>query len=180
MIAATAAANSGMEPLSMPVTDDGIHCSAIGKIVIGRAIHSSPTSAIRGRSSTSIRPRRAPGRAARASQPNTTRPRVIVPGASDSRPSAMSRNEAPQMAEATSSSVQSNGAKAAALAPSEVERRRRAAGGRSAVDVTRPTYERSGWRRSGYRSPSQVERKPISLCVPSQSGLFFEPPQRQG
>ena len=74
-----------------------------------------------------------------------------MPGSKDSSPSAMSRNDEPQMAEATSSSVQSKGANAAALAPSAVERRRRAPGGRAAVDVTGVNLRaRSAPARAGF------------------------------
>ena len=109
MIAATAAANSGSEPLSIPVIDDEIHCSAIGNIVIGSAIQSTPTRAIRGRSAGSICVRRAPGSVARANQPKMMRNQVTVPGASDSRPSAMRRNDEPQIRDTVSSSIQSTG-----------------------------------------------------------------------
>ena len=122
-----AAANSGSAPLSIPVTDDEIHCSAIGNIDIGIAIHTAPRSAMRGTSSRSMATDRDVGKAARARKPKITRNQVIVPGPKLSSPSAMSRNEAPQMIAGTASSPQSPGVNDRSLVPSDVTTRRRLA-----------------------------------------------------
>ena len=133
-IDATSAENSGSAPFSIPVTPEEIHCSAIGNIVIGNAIQVSPTRAMRGQSLRSTCTRRAAGKQLRAPNPKTTRNNVIRPGSSASRPSAIRRNDDPQIREAASRSPQSTGVNAAALVPSAVEISRcRAAGAPSAA-----------------------------------------------
>lgn len=89
MNAATTAMNSGVAPLSMPVTDDDTRSSANGKIDNGMAIQITPSSTMRGMSTRSIRTRRAAGNRPSVSAPNPTRMGVMSAAGNACRPSAM-------------------------------------------------------------------------------------------
>jgi hypothetical protein len=106
MPAATIAVKSGTAPFSIPVSADETCCSAKGNMLSGNAIQSTPTSAMPGQSS---RPtgRREPGNSASVRKPTRMRVNVTPFGPIASRPSAMKRNDAPQMTPGTMSRIQS-------------------------------------------------------------------------
>ena len=106
MPAATIAVKSGTAPFSMPVSADETCCSAKGNMLSGNAIQSTPTSAVPRQSSRRIA-RREPGNRARVRKPTRMRVKVTPLGPMASRPSAMKRNEAPQMAPGTMRRTQS-------------------------------------------------------------------------
>ena len=88
MIVATVATNSGVAPLSMPVTLDDTRSSANGNSVSGSASQTTPSIATRQRSARSIGARAA-GNASSVANPNSTRSGVISAGSNESSPSAM-------------------------------------------------------------------------------------------
>ena len=91
---ATMAANSGVAPLSMPVSADETCCSANGNMLSGKA---TQTAERRGpRTSAAEIGLRARAQGER-SESMTTRTNVTPFGATASRPSAMNRNEVPQI-----------------------------------------------------------------------------------
>src|SRR5215211_670743 len=93
---AQAAPNSGTAPLSIPATDESIHCWAIGNSSSGRPAQMIPSSATRGRSAWSTG-RCAAGNSASVATPNARRARATTPGRRVSRPMSMNRNDDPQM-----------------------------------------------------------------------------------
>jgi hypothetical protein len=118
---ATIAATRGIAPFSIPASDDEIHCSATEKHVNGMAIHVALTNKMRGHSRAGTE-RRLAGRAPSASAPKPIRPAVTTDGAKCSRPTAMNRNEKPQINGGTANSSQSAGPNAcASCVPSTVD-----------------------------------------------------------
>ena len=119
-----AAVKSGTAPLIIPVTLEETCCCAIGKSVRGKAIQVTPRSTIRGQSARSID---VPERWANdtVAKPKRSRRKVIKPGAKASTPSAMNRNDAPQVTPVKSSSPHSEGPNAPLEVPSAVDMRRR-------------------------------------------------------
>ena len=83
-------------PVSIPVRAELICSSANGNMLSGKAIHRRPTQAI-GFHSLRGRARRASGTRARVTKPMRIRRKVIPFGGRAVRPSAMKRNDAPQM-----------------------------------------------------------------------------------
>ena len=106
MPAATIAVKSGTAPFSMPVSADETRCSAKGNMLSGKAIQSTPTSAVPSQSSR-LTGRREPGNSARVRNPTRMRVKVTPLGPIASSPSAMKRNDAPQMTPGTMSRIQS-------------------------------------------------------------------------
>jgi hypothetical protein len=96
----------GTAPLSMPVSAEETCRSAKGNMLSGNAIQRIPTSAVPSRSSRPIA-RRDPGKTARVRNPTRMRVKVTPFGPIASSPSAMNRNEAPQMAPGTMRRIQS-------------------------------------------------------------------------
>ena len=86
----------GVEPFSIPVNAEDTCCSANGNMLSGNAIQKMPSSAIFSRSSRAIGARAA-GTQESAAKPTAIRMNVTPFGAIACRPSAMNRNEAPQM-----------------------------------------------------------------------------------
>src|SRR3954454_9119843 len=103
---ATAAANSGMAPFSMPVSAEETRCSANGNMLRGNAIHNTPSSTVGQRSSLAIG-RRDAGSTDRVRKPTAMRQKVTPLGPIASSPSAMNRNDAPQMTPGRTSNVPS-------------------------------------------------------------------------
>ena len=101
---------TGIALLSIPVTDESIHCWANGNSVKGKAIQVMPRISSRPRSERSTG-RRAAGKQARAASPNTGRSQVMRPGCSASRATSMNRNDEPQMVAAATRSNQSKAPK---------------------------------------------------------------------
>ncbi len=97
---------SGTAPFSIPVSADDTCCSAKGNMLKGKAIQSTPTSAVPGQSSR-LTERRDPGNRARVRNPTRIRVKVTPLGPIASRPSAMNRNDAPQIVPGTMSRIQS-------------------------------------------------------------------------
>src|SRR5712692_11273363 len=93
---ATAAANNAVAPFSMPVSADDTCCSANGNMLSGKASHKTPSQAVPQRSDARIG-RRAAGTSESVRNPIAMRVNVTPFGATASRPSAMNRNDAPQM-----------------------------------------------------------------------------------
>ena len=104
---ATMAVKMGTVPLSIPATDEATHCWAMGNMVRGIAIQIRLRNLTRGRSAMRIGTFRDAGSAHKNSVPNPTRIQVTNPGWKASRPMAMKRNEAPQIALTDRNSVQS-------------------------------------------------------------------------
>ena len=100
---------SGIPLLSIPATDESIHCCAIGNMVSGNAIHVTPSSAILGIAARGTG-WRAAGMKSNVRAPNPTRSKVTSPGSKDSSPIAMKRNEPPQISESDNSTDHSVGA----------------------------------------------------------------------
>jgi hypothetical protein len=93
---ATSAAKSGTAPFSMPVSAEETRCSAYGNMLRGKAIQSTP------RRATAPQSERGTGRREAGSRdsvikPTRMRTKVTPLGPIDASPSAMKRNEAPQM-----------------------------------------------------------------------------------
>ena len=86
----------GTAPLSMPATEESIHCWATGNRISGSPAQITPRKATRTRSSRPIG-RRAAGTSDSAATPSATRATAITPGASASSPMSMNRNDEPQM-----------------------------------------------------------------------------------
>ena len=103
---ATAAANSAVAPFSMPVSADDTCCSANGNMLSGNASHSTPRPAVFHRSAARIG-RLAAGIVERVRKPIRMRRKVTPFGPTDSSPSAMNRNDAPQIQPGSRSSSQS-------------------------------------------------------------------------
>ena len=103
---ATAAANSAVAPFSMPVSADDTCCSANGNMLSGNASHRTPRPAVFQRSARRIG-RRAAGIADSVRNPIRIRRNVTPFGPTDSSPSAMKRNDAPQMQPGRTRSSQS-------------------------------------------------------------------------
>ena len=74
------AVQMGVAAVSMPASDESIHCSANEYIDSGNAIQQTPSNATRNRSARSTRMRRALGSDQSASAPKATRPNVMIPG----------------------------------------------------------------------------------------------------
>ena len=90
----------------MPVSADEIHCSACGNMLIGNANHSRPSAATRVQSLRTIG-LRAPGTRLRVRNPIAMRMNVTPSGGTAVSPSAMKRNEAPQITPGRTMSSQS-------------------------------------------------------------------------
>ena len=90
----------------MPVSADEIHCSACGNMLIGNANHSRPRAATRFQSLRTIGCR-APGTRLSVRKPMRMRMNVTPSGATAVSPSAMKRNEAPQITPGRTMSSQS-------------------------------------------------------------------------
>ena len=95
-----------MAPFSMPVTAEDTWRSAWGNMLIGRASQRSPSQAMPARSSFRTG-RRAAGTNASATNPTAKRTKVTPSGGSASSPTAISRNEQPQMRPGSATSAQS-------------------------------------------------------------------------
>ena len=89
IIVATIATNSGVAPLSMPVTLDDTRCSANGNSVSGTASQTTPSIAIQPHGRARSIGARAAGNASNVANPNSTRSGVISAGSNESSPSAM-------------------------------------------------------------------------------------------
>ena len=99
-------AKIGKAPLTMPASDESIHCWPIAISNSGAAIQKSPSSATRGRSARSTG-RCDRGRSESVSAPIATRPNATTPGPKCSRPISMNRNDEPQIAATAASSPHS-------------------------------------------------------------------------
>src|SRR5712691_3343102 len=104
--AATAAANSGVAPFSIPVSADETCCSANGNMLSGKASHTMPSAAAPERSDRRIC-RRAAGTSDSVRKPTAMRTNVTPFATAASSPSAMNRNDAPQLQPGRISSSQS-------------------------------------------------------------------------
>jgi hypothetical protein len=80
----------------MPVTLDDTRSSAKGNMVRGMAIHTAARAMMRGQALRGMRVREA-GTQARAAKPNAMRIGVIMIAGKDFSPSAMKKNDVPQM-----------------------------------------------------------------------------------
>jgi hypothetical protein len=109
--------------LSIPATDESIHCWAMGKSESGMPIQITPRKAIRPRSALSTG-LRAAGMKASAAAPNRTRTAVITPGLNDSRAASIKTNDEPQMRAMEASNPHSEGPKASSLVPAPLSRKR--------------------------------------------------------
>ena len=103
---ATAAAKSAVAPFSMPVSADDTCCSANGNMLSGNASHSTPSAAVAARSDRASGPRAA-GISDSVRKPTRMRTNVTPFGPRASSPSAMNRNDAPQMTPGRISSSES-------------------------------------------------------------------------
>ena len=113
---AQAAPASGTAPLSMPATDESIHCWASGNSSSGKPAQISPRTATRSRSSRPIG-RRAAGISASVATPSPTRASAITPGRKASSPMSINRNEAPQIMATVDSSSHSRAPNASERLP---------------------------------------------------------------
>src|SRR5262245_15667281 len=104
---ATSAANSGVAPFSIPASADETCRSANGNMLSGTASHNTPSAAVFTRSSGRIG-RRADGTNDSVAKPSAIRTTVSPMGATACSPSAMNRNEAPQMTPGTTISNESS------------------------------------------------------------------------
>ena len=120
---ATAAAKSGMAPLSIPATAELIHCWARGNSVNGTATHSSDKVMILARSRAATG-RRAAGVAASTAAPSPTRMKVMSPGRKASSPMSIRRKDDPQMPATARNRPQSPGVNEPSLRPVAVDRMR--------------------------------------------------------
>ncbi len=94
--AATITAKRGLAPFNIPVMAELIRCSAKGNMLNGKAIQRSPTQAIALQSSLGTL-RRAAGTTDKVKKPIKIRRKVMPFGGMAVSPSAMSRNDVPQM-----------------------------------------------------------------------------------
>ena len=104
---ATIAAKIAVDPLSMPASADDTRCSANGNMVSGKASQMTLRAAI-GQKSPGASGRRAAGTTESVRKPMTRRTNVTPSGAMASSPSAMNRNDAPQIAPGTTSNARSS------------------------------------------------------------------------
>jgi len=87
---------TGIALLSIPVSDELIHCCAIGNMVSGNAIHVTPRSRTFFLSSGAIGVLLV-GISQRTMHPNVMRKKVTRPGSNASKPISMKKNDAPQI-----------------------------------------------------------------------------------
>ena len=113
------AAKIGTAPLSIPASEESIHCCPIGNSSNGAAIQTTPSSATRGRSLRSTG-RWDPRNSESVSIPTATRPNATTPGPKCSRPISMNRKDEPHMAAIAARSPHSCGPNASRLVPSAV------------------------------------------------------------
>ena len=106
--AATITTKSGLAPFNMPVSAELIRCSAKGNMLSGNAIQRRPTQKMPGQSSRGTG-RRAAGTKDRVAKPIRIRRKVMPFGGIAPSPSAMKRNEAPQMSPGAARRSQSLG-----------------------------------------------------------------------
>ena len=92
----TIAVKSGTAAFNMPVRAEDTLCSANGNMLRGKANHKTPARAMRGHADRSIG-LRAAGNNARVAAPTKRRTKVMPLGPMAFNPSAMKRNDAPQM-----------------------------------------------------------------------------------
>ncbi len=104
---ATAATHSGVAPFNMPVSADDTCCSANGNMLSGNANHSTPSAAVPAQSARATG-RRADGNRDSVRNPIAMRVNVTPFGSTAARPSAMNRNDAPQITPGTTSNAQSH------------------------------------------------------------------------
>ncbi len=114
---AISAVKIGVAPLSIPAIAESIHCWAMGNRVNGIATHTAASNAIRGQSARSIFRDLAAGTRAITAAPNATRSIVTTPGWNESRPTAISRNEEPQIRASEMNRPQSWAENASRLVP---------------------------------------------------------------
>ncbi len=91
-------------PFSMPAMADDTRCSANGNMLSGKASQMMLSAAI-GQKSPGASGRRAAGTAERVRKPMSSRAKVTPRGAMASSPSAMNRNDAPQIVPGTTSNA---------------------------------------------------------------------------
>src|SRR5262245_57863194 len=103
---ATAATERGVAPFNIPVSADDTCCSANGNMLSGNANHNTPSAAVPAQSARATG-RRADGNRDSVKNPIAMRLNVTPLGATAARPSAMNRNDAPQMTPGTTSSATS-------------------------------------------------------------------------
>ena len=101
------AAMIAVEPFSIPAIADDTRCSANGNMLSGKASQITLRAAV-GQPSPLASGCRAAGSTARVRNPMSRRMKVTPSGAIASRPSAMKRNDAPQIAPGTISSARSS------------------------------------------------------------------------
>ncbi len=102
---ATRVAKRGLAPLSMPVSAELTRCSAKGKSVSGKANQRTPSQKTEGQSARSTG-LRAEGKQARVRKPMAMRKKARPLGLMARRPSAMKRNDAPQIRPGSTSKSQ--------------------------------------------------------------------------
>ena len=96
-----------VEPFSIPASAEDTRCSANGNIVSGKASQMRLSAAV-GQPSPGASGRRAAGTTDRVRKPMNRRMNVTPSGAMASSPSAMNRNDAPQIAPGTTSNARSS------------------------------------------------------------------------
>ena len=107
MTPATMAAMIAVEPFSIPASADETRCSANGNSDSGKASQMRLSAAI-GQPSPGASGRRTPGTSESVRKPMSRRTKVTPSGAIASSPSAMNRNDAPQITPGTTSSARSS------------------------------------------------------------------------
>jgi len=145
---ANTAVNIGVAPFSSPATAELMCCSARGNSVKGTPTQITDTASMRGRSS-GRRCTREPGSRPKVSAPRPTRTTVTTPGSRLSRPTAMNRNDAPQMSPMAEKTAQSDCENAAVVPPGAV----------GAEGTTAPDDSGGPTSPAGAGSMSPIERR---------------------